>query len=447
MGQSSLFPLGTAGSLTACLLLGASLAATAAPSLMKVPMGTRTGYADAQGRLVVPPKYLEADEFEGDEPLARVVLPRPPRVGFIDSRGVEVAPPVEGHAVSGRCAGIVARQATKGSERDGPPVFFGPDGAAVPAPALPPQAELAALAQGRSGCWMLLSFENPSRHRPMRLGGPWLGDGLGFDSALEFACVASASGQDGPCLAPAVRGGRWGFVDEAGRWAVAPRWHNVQAYSPEGLARADDATGGAHFIDAAGRVVLAGAGVQPVVAEWAPGFVRGLVRARTERGWGLLDREGRWVVAPQFAELGDVAANGLAAARVPDGRWAYVSREGQLAIQPTFRRAEAFSALGLAAVVDADGCHRLVNASGHTLAGFDEAAREFQPDSCGNGALMPGLLSRLQRGGWPLAAAALAVLAMAALLVVAVRRWQREQRHRIALPPDDDLDNPTEAPR
>lgn len=408
---------------------------------MRVPLGTRTGYADAQGRLVVPPRYLEADEFAGDEPLARVVLPRPPRVGFIDGRGTEVAPPVEGHAITGRCAGIVARQPMTGSEREGAPVFFGPDGAALPAPTLPPQAELASLAQGRSGCWMLLSFENPSRHRPMRLDGTWLGDGLGFDSALEFACI----GADGPCLAPAVRGGRWGFVDESGRWAVAPRWHNVQAFSVDGLARADDATGGAHFIDPAGRVVLVGVGVQPAVAEWAPGFVRGLVRARTERGWGLLDREGRWVVAPQFAELGDVAANGLAAARVPDGRWAYVSREGRLAIEPVFRQADAFSALGLAAVVDADGCHRLVNAGGQTLAGFDEAAREFQPDSCRNGALMPGLLARVQRGGWPLAAAALAVLAMATLLVVAVQRWRRDQRSR-PLPPfhddlvDDDLD-------
>lgn len=103
---------------------------------------------------------------------------------------------------------------------------------------------------------------------------------------------------------------KWGFIDKTGKLAIAPQFDEAGAFS-QGLAsvRRGDTRG---FIDKTGNFVNQSPGeIQPSTPVLKPS-------AMGEQ-WGYVDREGKWIVQPQFDEAGEFS-EGLAAVRV-GGQW------------------------------------------------------------------------------------------------------------------------------
>src|SRR5437764_11452181 len=57
--------------------------------------------------------------------------------------------------------------------------------------------------------------------------------------------------------------------------------------------------------------------------------------------WGFMDRTGRVVIAPAFADERDFF-RGLAAVRMPEGKWGFIDETGKLPITPRFDEARDF---------------------------------------------------------------------------------------------------------
>ena len=111
----------------------------------------------------------------------------------------------------------------------------------------------------------------------------------------------------------------------------------------------DDRTGKWGFIDKQGKWVI-----QPQFDD-ARGFSDGLAAVRMgdyDTGkWGFIDEKGKWLIQPQFDDV-RYFSDGVAAVRIGDdktGKWGFIDRQGKWVIQPQFDGARYFSD-GVAAV-------------------------------------------------------------------------------------------------
>lgn len=83
--------------------------------------------------------------------------------------------------------------------------------------------------------------------------------------------------------------------------------------------------------------------------------------------WGVVNAQGQWLVEPQFDNIGKLAQNGLALAQTDAGD-GFINREGQWVIAPQRARMRDFSDAGLAAFRDADsGRWGFINAAGEVV--------------------------------------------------------------------------------
>ncbi len=146
-------------------------------------------------------------------------------------------------------------------------------------------------------------------------------------------------------LAAARQGSTWGFIDREGRWAIPPRFEGADGFEligdfHEGRAwfRRDNRYG---FIDTTGDVVI-----EPIY-DAAGDFGEGLAGVLVGEEWGAIDAEGRLRITPDYEGLGTFS-QGLCAAR-RDGRWGYIDRRGTWVIEPQYTAALPFQE-GLAPV-------------------------------------------------------------------------------------------------
>lgn len=181
-----------------------------------------------------------------------------------------------------------------------------------------------------------------------------------------------------PALFPAVgENGRWGYIDRAGEWVIPPRYVSarpfVEGYAdvvyPWSAVFSGDpavmATERRGVIDICGRACTDASVcvVGPLRDGLAPA-----VRARdfvlfgcTDGLVGYIDASGEWAIAPRFASAWSFS-EGLAVARLPEGRYGYIEQTGEWAISPQFESARDFGEgvgvvrhHGKFALVDADG--------------------------------------------------------------------------------------------
>jgi WG repeat protein len=139
--------------------------------------------------------------------------------------------------------------------------------------------------------------------------------------ALVLAAGAWA-GEEGP-LFRVLQGGKWGYIDRAGRQVVAPRFDRADDFS-EGLAAVQlgDTFG---YVDVAGRLVLVP--VQQRAGTLHRPFSDGLALVRQGRLFGYVDRTGRVAIPLRYVGADDFS-EGYALACSESG-CGYVDREGQ----------------------------------------------------------------------------------------------------------------------
>jgi hypothetical protein len=209
------------------------------------------------------------------------------------------------------------------------------------------------------------------------------GRAVGPKQGLKAARAYSASGADGLALLPAqaLEGG-WGFIDTEGEWAVPPHFEDTRNPAPNGLARFKQ--GGLWgYMRMTGEVVI-----EPRFEDCRP-FRNGVTAVKiSAKEWRFIDEQGRFTSQRGHHELGDLGEAGLARAM----RWniggntrkvGFVDREGEWVIKPEFAFAQAFDRHGVtAATADHDKGYGLIDTSGQwvlppernrRIEAFDEA--------------------------------------------------------------------------
>lgn len=148
--------------------------------------------------------------------------------------------------------------------------------------------------------------------------------------------------------------GRWGFIDETGKYVIDANFVMARPFS-EGLAAVvfKENVG---YIDRSGRIVIppqfSGEG-GPTVRGFSEGLAAVKVFKDIER-WGYIDRSGKFVVEPQFVAAGPFSqGRAMVAIAEPswsDSKWGFIDREGRWIAKPQYQSADEFSE-GLAPVL------------------------------------------------------------------------------------------------
>jgi predicted DNA-binding WGR domain protein len=174
----------------------------------------------------------------------------------------------------------------------------------------------------------------------------WTSDGQTFriidekgNVVGEIAATSVGTFHEGlACFTAQVAAGeRIGFVDTKGKVTIAPVWYSPGAFS-HGVAYIQSDDFDYRFITPKGEVLVTGLGA------CGPFDDRGMAIATLGRApagaqgakVGVLDRAGKWVIAPEFREIKPFVGNRAAASK--DGKWGIVDRTGKLVVAERFDR-------------------------------------------------------------------------------------------------------------
>lgn len=178
---------------------------------------------------------------------------------------------------------------------------------------------------------------------------------------LVIGCTPSTSrADDGNGLFPVSVDGKYGYIDTAGKIAIATRFSHAWEFS-DGLAAVEVGSrsrGYAQgFIDSTGQLVVAAKyadtgyfsdGLAPVGLK--TGKSRRCFDCDPNLLWGFINRGGAYAIKPQFHRARSFS-EGLAAVQDEKSRlWGYIRKDGALAITFQFTGVQAFSE-GLACVL------------------------------------------------------------------------------------------------
>lgn len=148
-----------------------------------------------------------------------------------------------------------------------------------------------------------------------------------------------------PAQDPAT--GLYGYLNDLGMWAIAPKYDNVQSFGSSGLARVRI---GNHYgaIDPMGQVVIpfvfsnsnnATAAIQSIAKGRLPGLELWPEQDPATGLFGYLDHYGRWAVAPKFRSCSSFNQRKLAIVQLENGMWGAIDLNGTMVIQPRFNNA------------------------------------------------------------------------------------------------------------
>jgi len=166
------------------------------------------------------------------------------------------------------------------------------------------------------------------------------------------------------------RGGRGGFVDGSGHWAIEPRFVEYGEFS-EGLVWAGEKGTAYGFIDKTGAWAI-----RPRFRH-ATEFSEGVAAVKDRSGrWGYIRPDGSWAIEPRFGSA-EPFHEGRAAAENGEGYrgpWGYIDASGAWVIPPRYRHSPGFLygrshfERGVAMVDMGDGSsHELIDRDGRVL--------------------------------------------------------------------------------
>ncbi|HSP05744.1 MAG TPA: WG repeat-containing protein, partial [Acidobacteriota bacterium] len=197
----------------------------------------------------------------------------------------------------------------------------------------------------REGAWTFVDVHGKEL-------GQWFGDSKSFSEGL--AVVAPVPAEEGG-VKEALR---YGFLDTAGKMAIAPLYEDARPFSTGYAAVRVNKKWG--YINKTGKMVI-----QPQFDAAGP-FSEGLAQIQIGTKMGYIDETGTMVIEPRFEldtqqedpdeeiEMTGKFVDGLACVRFAvgpesNGGWGFIDKTGKFAIPPRYENADMF-AEGLASV-------------------------------------------------------------------------------------------------
>lgn len=307
--------------------------------LARTQIGTRCGYIDDTGKMIIPQLYTTATPFS--EGLAAVQIYPDGPWGYIDTSGRIIVKPQFQSALGFR----------KGFARVEIDYKWGlikPTGDIV----LKPQFDEIAwytnkvVAVKTSGQWGFYDWSGNALLEPQFDSASFLGDSqtivkrngkygvVDADGKLTVPCQYDDSGwlfSQG--LLAVSKDGKFGFIDSTGKSVIDPQFDSAVGFSTDGLCavKVGDKWG---FVDKTGKTVIS------PQFDLATCFSEGLAAVEAGDLWGFIDKTGQYIVKPQYTDA-SYFSSGLAPVCTGD-KWGYVDKTGNLAIPVKFDRAAAF---------------------------------------------------------------------------------------------------------
>jgi hypothetical protein len=273
-------------------------------ALLPVERGGKTGYIDTTGHLVIPATFDRGGTFS--EGLAAAAVDK--KMGFIDCEGHWVIPPRFYWAQECREGWCRA------SEKFDDFGLYDRNGTRFPlrvldVPFVPSEGIVVGIGSRHRYGFM----DTKTGH----VVGPR------FQHANEFSeGVLGACESENHC----------GFVDRSGEWVIAPTYCCVSDFH-EGLARVTTSQETVLYIDHAGKPKFS------TVLTNGEDFADGVTGAsRDGAHWGVLSRNGAFVVEPQFDFIGNHRDGRMLFMR--GKRWGVIDYAGKVILDAIFERAE-----------------------------------------------------------------------------------------------------------
>lgn len=151
----------------------------------------------------------------------------------------------------------------------------------------------------------------------------------------------------------------WGFIDEEGKYVIPATYQEATVFS-EDLAWVVSENGAPTAITTKGEVKITLQDAETVKI-FQEGLAAFSVTQESKLKWGFVDKEGKVVISPQFADTGNFS-EGKCAVQNEEGKWGYIDTEGKIAISYQFDEAEKF--VDGQAVVAFDGKTGAIDESG-----------------------------------------------------------------------------------
>lgn len=280
-------------------LLASLLLPAWAADRFSIRQGDRYGAIDATGKVVIEPQYDAELRFSDGLAVAAVGA----KVGVIDLDGKLVISP---QAKVGIGSGEFAQDVSLAS---------------------------------------LIAGEFSEGLAPFRMGRKlgFLGRNGAVAVPPQFDQVEPFS--EGQALAAVA--GHWGSIDRGGKWVIEPQFNKPFRFR-EGLAVVLVPGKGFGYIDRQGRFAI------PAQYNYAYNFSGGRARVQLRDGYGYIDRQGKVVIEPSKAyHVGADYSEERAPARAGAPGWGYLDPQGGFAVAPQFFSAREFSE-GRAAVAVGD---------------------------------------------------------------------------------------------
>lgn len=329
--------------------------------LFPIPIDGKWGYINSSGRIVIPPQFDEAYDFEKS---GFAYVKKSKGAGLVDPTGRLVVPPiyVQVNYVEeiDRIIAFTMMSSPvykfKILDNNGNPVVdkvFESDSLACFSHGLAPVKSLGVWGYiDRYGRWRIDPkffgagcFDDETGLAPAAVGGKWgyidISGTWKIKPSFEYACHFSKG------LASVQIGGKFGYINPNGEVVITAKFPYCDDFSGGLISFKDERTQKSGFIDGNGRIAI------PPKFDDVNAFFsnRSFAQASIDGRWGLIDRTGNWVLKPVFDRMPFFGEAGLSPMRdARGGKWGFINLKGEWAIQPIFASARGFNDRGLALV-------------------------------------------------------------------------------------------------
>lgn len=347
-----------------------------------VKVGDKWGFINQQGEMVIEPQFDSRGKFYQGV----FAVNKDGKYGFIDTTGQWVTELKEGYAsfftegycvvrlvetndqgevVSGRMVliddtGEISMELPENAQcwpvRDGMVPVFSQEGIAV----YTPRGELLFEIEGATGFngdestyavfyEGLMTVEKNEKWGAVNTKGEWVIEPQ-YDSMGWF--------ENGVCKAKV--GDYYGYVDTTGAWVTEPQFiENYDDFSEDLVGAETDTQAG--YIDNQGNWKI----VLPQY-EWVilGEFNQGVAAVGTDKGYGIMGKDGRWVLEPCYEHIGWFRC-GVAPVETVWKSHGFINTEGQLITATNYRSTQPFYDDGYGVAMGQDGKWVILDASGN----------------------------------------------------------------------------------
>lgn len=140
-------------------------------------------------------------------------------------------------------------------------------------------------------------------------------------------------------LAAVKKDGKWGYINGEGKFVIEPRFEDAYLFSDQTAAVKEGGKWG--FINRSGKFLI-----EPKY-ENAAVFRQGLAAVQWEGKWGFVNKSGEMTIPPKFPQVYFFQEDHCGA--MVEGKWGFIDRNGTFTVPPKYDEVFPFSE-GLAAV-------------------------------------------------------------------------------------------------